>query len=96
MMKRNYNAHPAMETLNSNVEDDRELGVLYQDSEVLHGTRIYFVQFIEAADFYLNSPTKQIILHAFMFYPLVEQLLQKLYLLFDGFNVFITTDLLDS
>lgn len=57
------------------------------DNEVLLSTRVSFlVQFIEAAGFYFNDPTKSTAFHVLSFYLLGRLLLQKLYDLYDEFN----------
>lgn len=64
-----------------------ELGISNLDSEVLHVTRSSSVLLlIEVAGLYINNATKSTAFHALSFYRFGDQLLKKLYDLFEKFN----------
>lgn len=59
MMIKNENVLPLLESLNEIREGDNELGMSYSDREVLQATQSSFVVlFTEAADLYINNPSK--------------------------------------
>lgn len=60
-----------------------EMGISYLNGEVLHGTWASFVVLLtETANFYINTHTKSTV-----FYGPGEQLLQRLYNLFEELDI---------
>lgn len=86
---------PLLQALNGVEEDSDEPRKVQVESKVVHGTRASFVALvIEAVDFYINNSTKTTTFHAPRLYRFGELLLQNLYHLHVGFNVFFTQSFL--
>lgn len=78
---------PLIEFLSEILFNRKQVRITHLKSEVLYASPSSFVvPLIEAADFYINNPTKYTASNASCFYGLCEQLLQRLFNLYGEFN----------
>lgn len=87
LITKNFDASPTLESLNESQDNGKEVLISHLDGEVLHANEASFVVLmIKAFETQIINHTKSAVFHAPSFYRFGEQLLKKLYDLFEEFH----------